>query len=85
MGRMMGLEPTNAGATIRCVNPFATFAMAGVVGIEPTSTVLETGVLPLYYTPRCYNIISKSAKYCKCLIKCFLVVSVKKGLLLYNL
>ena len=27
------------------------FAMAGVVGIEPTLTVLETGVLPLYDTP----------------------------------
>ena len=26
MGRSMGLEPTNAGATIRCVNPFATTA-----------------------------------------------------------
>lgn len=25
--------------------------MAGVVGIEPTSMVLETTVLPLYYTP----------------------------------
>ena len=25
--------------------------MAGVVGIEPTLTVLETGVLPLYDTP----------------------------------
>ena len=26
-GRMMGIEPTNAGATIRCVNHFATFAI----------------------------------------------------------
>ena len=25
--------------------------MAGVVGVEPTSTVLETGILPLNYTP----------------------------------
>ena len=25
--------------------------LAGVVGIEPTLTVLETGVLPLYDTP----------------------------------
>ena len=52
----MGFEPTHAGATIRCVNHFATTAiecnlMAGVVGIEPTSTVLETVVLPLNYTP----------------------------------
>ncbi len=27
MGRLMGLEPTNAGTTIRCVNPFATVAI----------------------------------------------------------
>ncbi len=51
MGRLMGIEPTNAGATIRCVNHFATIAMAGVVGIEPTSKVLETSILPLYDTP----------------------------------
>lgn len=25
--------------------------LAGVVGVEPTSTVLETGILPLNYTP----------------------------------
>ena len=47
----MGLEPTSVGATIRCVNHFATIAMAGVAGIEPTLTVLETVVLPLNYTP----------------------------------
>ncbi len=59
MGRSMGLEPTNAGATIRCVNPFATTAiikytvvnLAGAAGIEPTLTVLETAVLPLNYAP----------------------------------
>ena len=27
MGRLMGIEPTNAGTTIRCVNHFATIAM----------------------------------------------------------
>ncbi len=49
----MGLEPTNVGATIRCVNHFATIAVlrTGVVGIEPTPEVLETSVLPLNYTP----------------------------------
>ncbi len=47
----MGIEPTSAGATIRCVNHFATIAMAGTVGIEPTLTVLETVVLPLNYVP----------------------------------
>ena len=52
-GRLMGIEPTNAGSTNRCVNHFATIAiiMAGVAGIEPTLTVLETAVLPLNYTP----------------------------------
>ena len=55
MGRLMGIEPTNAGATIRCVNHFATIAITcytGVAGVEPTSKVLETFVLPLNYTPR---------------------------------
>ena len=48
----MGIEPTRAGATIRCVNHFATTAiMAGIVGVEPTPTVLETVVLPLNYIP----------------------------------
>lgn len=56
----MGLEPTNAGTTIRCVNHFATIAilnfigyyLAGAAGIEPTPTVLETVVLPLNYAPK---------------------------------
>ena len=60
MGRLMGLEPTNAGTTIRCVNHFATtailmskkFFLAGAAGIEPTLTVLETVVLPLNYAPK---------------------------------
>ena len=51
MGRMMGIEPTSVGTTIRCVNHFATTAMAGAVGIEPTSKVLETSILPLKYAP----------------------------------
>ena len=29
------------------------FEMAGEVGVEPTPTVLETGILPLYYSPVC--------------------------------
>lgn len=32
--------------------------MAGVAGVEPTLTVLETAVLPLNYTPKCLLIIS---------------------------
>ena len=54
MGRLMGIEPTSAGFTVRCVNHFATTAiikMAGAVGIEPTLEVLETSVLPLNYAP----------------------------------
>ncbi len=53
MGRSKGIEPSNVGATIRCVNHFATTAMllAGTVGIEPTLEVLETSVLPLNYVP----------------------------------
>ncbi len=51
MGRLMGIEPTNAGTTIRCVNHFATIAMAGAAGIEPAPKVLETFVLPLNYAP----------------------------------
>ena len=47
----MGIEPTSVGTTIRCVNHFATTAMAGTVGIEPTSKVLETSILPLNYVP----------------------------------
>ena len=50
----MGIEPTNVGTTIRCVNHFATTAimkLAGIVGIEPIPKVLETFVLPLNYTP----------------------------------
>jgi hypothetical protein len=32
--------------------------MAGVVGVEPTSTVLETGALPLNYTPKRHLILT---------------------------
>ena len=36
MGRPMGIEPTNAGTTIRCVNHFATIAiMVPTRGLEP--------------------------------------------------
>ncbi len=57
-GRLMGIEPTSARATIWCVNHFATTAincelkLAGAVGIEPTPEVLETSVLPLNYAPK---------------------------------
>ena len=51
MGRLKGIEPSNVGTTIRCVNHFTTAAMAGAVGIEPTPKVLETSILPLNYVP----------------------------------
>ena len=41
----MGFEPTNAGTTIRCVNPFATIAVIqNVVFIDLTLTTIN------YYT-----------------------------------
>ena len=30
----------------------AVFALAGVEGLEPSRTVLETGMLPLHHTPK---------------------------------
>ena len=47
----MGIEPTHVGTTNRCVNHFTTTAMAGVEGIEPPPTVLETVVLPTELYP----------------------------------
>ena len=32
MGRLMGIEPTNVGTTIRCVNHFATIATIKLIG-----------------------------------------------------
>ena len=38
MGRLMGIEPTNVGTTIRCVNHFATIAiMVPEAGLEPAT------------------------------------------------
>lgn len=33
------------------------FKMAGEEGVEPTLVVLETIVLPLYYSPMCFIIL----------------------------
>ena len=41
IGVVMGFEPTNAGATIRCVNHFATTTMACPQGFEPRTHGLE--------------------------------------------
>ena len=54
LGRNVGIEPTHAGSTNRCVNHFTNSAIilkTGIVGIEPTLAVLETDVLPLYDIP----------------------------------
>ncbi len=56
MGRLMGIEPTNAepqsGAlTTSPQPPCCVNNLAGAVGIEPTLEVLETSVLPLNYAP----------------------------------
>ena len=45
--------------------------LAGVVGIEPTLTVLETAVLPLYDTPSEVNYM-KSKAYLQAETKLFL-------------
>ena len=38
LGRLMGIEPTNVGATIRCVNHFATIAiLVPEAGLEPAT------------------------------------------------
>ena len=58
MGRNTGIEPAHNGATIHRVNHFTNYAMAGAIGLEPISTVLETAALPLNYAPRTYIIIT---------------------------
>jgi hypothetical protein len=54
MGRPVGIEPTNAGATIRCVNHFAMAAimeMAELTGLEPaTSGVTGRRELQLHHS-----------------------------------
>ena len=39
--------------------------MAGVAGVEPTSAVLETVILPLNYTPNNKIIISNIIYFCQ--------------------
>ena len=50
MGRLMGIEPTNAGATIRCVNHFATTAMifwCRLEDLNPQPTDYKSVALPI--------------------------------------
>ena len=53
-GDRVGIEPTNAGATIRCVNHFAMVAtnkMAELTGFEPAiSCVTGRHVRPLHHS-----------------------------------
>ncbi len=54
MGRLMGIEPTNAGITIRCVNHFATTArMSGMV--EGERFELPNPKERIYSPPRLAN------------------------------
>ncbi len=50
MGRLMGIEPTSAGATIRCVNHFATTAMifwCRLEDLNPQPTDYKSVALPI--------------------------------------
>ena len=51
----MGLEPTHARATTVCVNQLhhVCHNITGIAGLEPTSTVLGTVILPIEIYP--YN------------------------------
>ena len=53
------------------------FILAGVEGLEPSRTVLETGMLPLHHTPKkhhiklflCYNTVIGTRLWRSCQIK----------------
>ena len=48
MGRLMGIEPTNVGATIRCVNHFATIAIwCRKQDLNPQPTDYKSVALPI--------------------------------------
>ncbi len=49
MGRLMGIEPTNAGTTIRCVNHFATIAIK-LIGRGSRNRTHTKGFGDLYST-----------------------------------
>ena len=57
-----GLAPTGANPWVRLLPPKRKkvqkdFCLAGVEGIEPSSGVLETLILPMNYTPKCFFIV----------------------------
>ena len=50
MGRLMGIEPTNVGTTIRCVNHFATAAIIDKNGGSGRNRTADTRIFsPLLY------------------------------------
>ena len=67
----MGLEPITPALKVRCatIAPLAHF-MAGEEGFEPSSTsVLETGVFPLNYSPIYYLACGiNSARHRVCIV-----------------
>ena len=63
MGRLMGIEPTNAGTTIRCVNHFATIAIVKLKNggggrirtAEPEGADLQSAAFSHFATPPRYG------------------------------
>ena len=48
--------------------------LAGALGVEPSSVVLETIILPMYYAPKIYyNMIAHILIICKKKIKYFYI------------
>jgi hypothetical protein len=50
MGRLMGIEPTSVGTTIRCVNHFATIAIIVLIGRGSRNRTHTKGFGDLYST-----------------------------------
>ena len=61
LGRLMGIEPTNVGATIRCVNHFATIAiLVPEAGLEPATYWLQVSCSTNWAIPaKCIILIHK--------------------------
>ena len=66
MGRLMGIEPTSVGATIRCVNHFATIAVwCRKQDLNPQPTDYKSVALPTELTvqKQCNMIITQKIKF----------------------
>ena len=56
MGRLMGIEPTSVGATIRCVNHFATIAVwCRKQDLNPQPTDYKSVALPIELFRHLFN------------------------------